>query len=323
MELSVKDKSLADGFVLDIQNLCNPLLIGFGGSVAYGTNLPTSDIDIRGVYINPMEEFIGINNSEQLQIPGVDATIYSIKKIFNLLLNCNPNVIELLGLKPEHYLFMTGEGKMLLKNADIFLSKRAAKSFGGYACAQLNRLMNRSGRALERLGANETRSLQKAILSIKDREGVQNIRAEEKDGIPYVSFNETLPADQYFRIQQELANVHSDYRSSDRNQKAANHDKLPKHMMHLLRLYMMAIDILEKKEIVTYREAEHDLLMSVRNGDYLEDDGLTPTRAFEDILQDYRARFDAARASTTLPDSPDYKEANRLMMSIVREYYDF
>ena len=54
-----------------------------------------------------------------------------------------------------------------------------------------------------------------------------------------------------------------------RNEKAIAHDKLGKHMMHLVRLYYMCFDILEKGEINTYREVEHNLLMEIRNGKYL------------------------------------------------------
>lgn len=51
-----------------------------------------------------------------------------------------------------------------------------------------------------------------------------------------------------------------------RNEYVIGHDKFGKHMTHLIRLYMMCIDILEKEEIITYREAERALLMRIRNG---------------------------------------------------------
>ncbi len=51
-------------------------------------------------------------------------------------------------------------------------------------------------------------------------------------------------------------------------------EKLKKHAMHLVRLYHMAFDILERKQIVTYREEDHDLLMVIRNGEYLNSDNL-------------------------------------------------
>ena len=37
-----------------------------GGSRAYGTSLPTSDTDIRGVYIQPIEDILSFGYIEQV-----------------------------------------------------------------------------------------------------------------------------------------------------------------------------------------------------------------------------------------------------------------
>lgn len=100
-----------------------------------------------------------------------------------------------------------------------------------------------------------------------------------------------------------------------RNEKAISHDKLGKHMAHLIRLYMMCIDILEKEEIITYRTDEHDLLMSIRNGEYL-DENRQPTTDFYDLLNEYEKRFDYAKNNTSLPDVPDHKRINEFKMSV-------
>ena len=301
---------------------CDPILIGYGGSVAYGTNLPTSDVDIRGIYMNPLDEFIGCRPvSEQYTPSGTDITIYSLKKMIHLLLQCNPNVIEILGLRPEHYLYKTAEGNAILDNAEIFLSKLAAYTFGNYAKSQLNRLMNKSGRANDQVVSNEVRSISKALGSIRKRENLNNIRIDEVDGVPVLTINETMPIDQFASISNEINNIHADYKSSSRNRKAVEHSKLAKHMMHLLRLYMMGIDILESHKIVTYREAEHDLLMDIRNGKYLNEDRATPTAEFDELLADYTARFEKAVEQTTLPKRPNTEKANELMMDLVRSRY--
>jgi hypothetical protein len=86
-------------------------------------------------------------------------------------------------------------------------------------------------------------------------------------------------------------------------------------MAHLIRLYMMCIDILEKEEIITYRTNEHDLLMSIRNGEYL-DDNRQPISAFYDILNDYEKRLDYAAQNTSLPDVPNHKEINEFKMYV-------
>lgn len=301
---------------------CDPVLIGYGGSIAYGTNLPTSDTDIRGIYMNPLDEFIGCRPvSEQYNPSGSDITIYSLKKIFGLLLQCNPNVIEILGLKPEHYLLLKDEGSILLDNQEIFLSKRAAYTFGNYARSQLNRLMNKSGRATEQVLANEVRSLTKAVSSLRKRENLENIRVENVNGTPTIVINETMPIDQYARISNEINNVHADYKESRRNNRAVDHGKIAKHMMHLLRLYMMGIDILAEHKIVTYREDEHDLLMDIRNGKYLGEDGVTPTAEFDELLAEYTAKFESATKNSTLPKEPDFEKANRLMMDLFKTRY--
>ena len=305
-----------------IRQHCSPMIIGFGGSIAYGTNLPSSDIDIRGIYMNPMNELIGVDpDSEQYTNRDDDITIYSLKKMMHLLISCNPNTIELLGLRPEHYLYVSSTGQQILDYKEIFLSKKAIYTFGRYAKAQLNRLMNKSGRALEQIGANETRSIQKVIAHLKRRDGLDNIDAKEVDGIPVIQINESMDIELFMRIFAEIANVHTDYKRSTRNEKAIQHEKLAKHMMHLVRLYMMAIDILDHHEIITYRAKEHGLLMDIRNGKFLEDDMKTPTREFKKVLDEYTAKFDEAAETTTLPDEPDRTEVNKLMRRICAEEF--
>jgi hypothetical protein len=156
---------------------------------------------------------------------------------------------------------------------------------------------------------------------LKTKESLNNIKVEYIKNKPTIYINESMPIDQFCRIAQDLLNVHSDYRPSVRNSKAIEHGKLSKHMMHLIRLYIMGIDILEKHEIITYRSDEHNLLMSIRNGEYLEEDNKTISPRFNELLNDYTTRFEAAAQSTTLPDVPDYEAANSLLIKIIRDNY--
>ena len=120
----------------------NIILLALAGSYSYGTNNENSDIDIRGIALNRPSDLIGMTTFEQYVDQGTDTCIYSFNKMIQLLLNCNPNTIELLGLKTDHYLYINDIGKELLDNRKLFLSKRAIRSFGGYASAQLRRLQN-------------------------------------------------------------------------------------------------------------------------------------------------------------------------------------
>ena len=126
------------------------ILIGLVGSHAYGLNTDTSDEDYRGIFIAPQEYQLGIKNIEQKdkgwneagiikELDGIkDICIYELKKIIKLLKSNNPNCIELLYL--NNYLLLTEEGKELINNRDLFLSKNIKNSYAGYAYSQIHRV---------------------------------------------------------------------------------------------------------------------------------------------------------------------------------------
>ena len=302
------------------KNVC---LIGLGGSYAYGTTVETSDVDIRGVAINTKEEILLGQDFEQVCNNVTDTTIYSFNKIIKLLTSCNPNVIELLGLKPEHYLYKNKIGELLVENRKLFLSKVAIQSFGGYATAQLRKLDNKAGR----LG-DEHIQIQYIANSMNNAKyAVQQLITRLKSGNHFDIFvnDDTLftdidlecyPLDDLLRLVTEVTNVKNDYkRLGSRNSKVIEHDKIGKHMMHLFRILSMGIEILEDEEINTYRQSDHDFLMSVRNNSMLDNKG-QPTSEFWEVLSDLEKRFDYAKKNTSLPDVPNIAKINELKMLV-------
>ena len=236
----------------------NIILLGLGGSYSYGMNIEgKSDIDIRGVALNSKEEILLLQNFGQIVDENTDTTIYSFNKMVNLLCKANPNVMEQLGLNPEHYLYIHPIGQVLLNNSKLFLSKRAVYSFAGYAKEQLKKLDNKSSRSF----------------------------GEDYTGI------------------------------GRRNRYAAAHNKLGKYMAHLIRLYYMCFDILENQKIITYREREHDLLMNIRNGEYL-DKNQQPISSFYDLLSELEKRLEYDEKNTSLPETPDYQRINEFRMFV-------
>ncbi len=82
------------------------------------------------------------------------------------------------------------------------------------------------------------------------------------------------PLRDYENMWSVMHNVVRDYDKIGKRNNKKDDNHLNKHAMHLIRLFMMAVDILEKEEIITYREKEQNLLIAIRNGEYQREDGL-------------------------------------------------
>ena len=299
----------------------NVILLGLCGSYSYGTNNNDSDIDIRGVTMNFKSDLLGLGEFEQYVDNKMDTVIYSFNKMVKLLLECNPNTCEILGMRPDHYLYLSEMGKELLENRKIFLSKRAARSFGGYASAQLRRLQNALARdsfpqyEKEQHIYNSVRNALDDFQRQYDKYDKGSIKLyidkavnPEFDTEIFIDANyKHYPLRDYENMWSVMHNVVRDYDKIGKRNNKKDDNHLNKHAMHLIRLFMMAIDILQKGEIITYREKERELLLSIRTGKYQMENGMF-RKEFYELLDDYEKKLDYAIEHTILPDNPDMEQ---------------
>jgi uncharacterized protein len=128
------------------------------GSTMYGTNTKESDDDMIGVFCENIDYTIGrkrVDNVDFLTNPtssGIrnkagdkDYKFYSLTKMFQILINNNPNALELLFAPQNCILYETDEWKKIIENKDLFLSLKSFHSFSGYAHSQGLRLEIKSG----------------------------------------------------------------------------------------------------------------------------------------------------------------------------------
>ena len=304
----------------------NIVLLTYGGSYAYGTNVEGSDTDLRGCALNSRRDLLGMGSFEQVEDAGTDTTVYAFNKLLSLLINCNPNVIEMLGCKPEHYFICTSIGEQLLNQRKMFLSQRAVTSFGGYANQQLRRLENALAHDAYPAEIKERHilgSCQQTVFTFPER--YKSFTPEQiKLSVTEVSGREQVVADismeqmplrMFTGMMGELVETVRNFDKLHHRNRKKDDAHLNKHAMHLVRLYLMCLDILEKEEIVTYREADHDLLMAIRGGEYQNADH-TFNSAFYDLLNNLENRFAYARENTALPENPDMKQIEEFQMEV-------
>jgi hypothetical protein len=109
------------------------------GSKAYGLDLPTSDTDIRGIYLQPNEFRLGNGYKEQINDKTNDIVYYELNRFVNLLANNNPNIIENLFVPKDKILIFDDRIKPLYNNRHAFLTKKIRFTFGGYAISQIKK----------------------------------------------------------------------------------------------------------------------------------------------------------------------------------------
>jgi predicted nucleotidyltransferase len=85
----------------------------------------------------------------------------------------------------------------------------------------------------------------------------------------------------------------------------------PKHLMHLIRLLLCGIQILREGYVPLNIEGERDRLLAIRRGEM-------PWTEVEAWRQRLHQQFNAAYATTRLPDRPDYARANQFLLDARR-----
>ncbi len=302
------------------------MLLGVGGSYAYGTSHEGSDIDFRGVTLQLPSDLIGLTAFEQYEDEKTDTVIYGFNKLVKLLLECNPNTCEILGLDDDQYLIKSALGQELIDHSRMFLSKRAVKSFGGYAAAQLRRLQNAIARDTLPQSDREKHILKSVMNAVDDfnrRYSGKNAgsirlyidRAENPDLDTEIFVDadyKHFPLRDYTDLWGTMRTVVRDYDRIGKRNKKKDDNHLNKHAMHLIRLFMMAIDILEKGEIITHRTKELPVLLAIRRGEYMLSDGAFSPEFYE-LLEEYERRLDEAAGKTALPDNPDMNAVEKFV----------
>lgn len=131
---------------LDLTNVPGtPVLVGVGGSHAYGLATESSDVDYRGCFVAPTRAFFGLRfptETYDRHEPN-DIALHEVGKMLRLAAAANPTVLEVFFY--SDYAVRTDIGDLLIENRDLFITSKIRETHVGYARSQFSRLERRQG----------------------------------------------------------------------------------------------------------------------------------------------------------------------------------
>jgi uncharacterized protein len=142
----------------DLRNKGLIILECISGSRAYGLDTPTSDTDIKGVFILPKEEFYGLTYTPQVNNETNDIVFYEFGRFMELLSLNNPNILELLNT-PESAIIYKHPFLNKIKS-ELILSKLCNNTFGKFALSQIKK-----AKGLKKKIVNPVSKERKSVLS--------------------------------------------------------------------------------------------------------------------------------------------------------------
>ena len=288
------------------------------GSVAHGMYVPKSDPDsiddkdVMGVYIAPLEHYLGFGRKDVYEKweGEWDCVFYELRKFIGLLLNCNPNVLSLLWVKPNGIIYESPLGERLRNQRDLFVTKKAYHSFSGYAHAQFKKMIsfNQEAQAL-------MQQLEQQLVSFgMDPDSCDaGSSLKRPDGQPFVGAT-TEMMEIVKRFRGERRRFYSGgYMGKKRRELVRRVGYDAKNAAHLIRLLRMSIEFLSEGTLYVER-ADATELLDIKRGEWpLERVKAEAERLFQ-LAQEAYVR-------SSLPAEPDRDRAERLCVEIISEYH--
>lgn len=276
------------------------------GSVAYGTDTPESDLDVKGVAVcRDLDYYVGIKQFEQKDkwSDNTDRVVYDIRKFINLATDCNPNIVEILYVDPGDVIHVSPTGDLLRNNRDLFLSQKAAHTFVGYAYSQLKRIDGHYKWLQAPPSPPNKEDFVTAHKSIDKKFGNHEVKGTGDFVVTdWAAFDAAKRNYEHFVTWRQQ-------RNPKRSALEAAHGYDTKHAYHLVRLLRMGKEILLEGKVEVKRSDAAELL-EIRNGKYSYTELMS-------LVDDLRNDVEVAKNKSPLPVQPDREKINQLLREIV------
>lgn len=304
--------------------------LGMVGSIAYGASSDMSDVDVQGICIPPKNyifpHLAGHINGFGLKPLSFDIwqehhvedrssnreydfSIYSIIKFFNLAMENNPNILDLLFLPTRCILHSTKIGNIIRDNRKLFVHKGSYHKFRGYAHSSLSKLMNGQN-------SNANRYLIDALINYENELGIPN--STSYNDILNFELNTGNKSSVLFKLDHAQF---TNYKTLYNNMISANKrlDSIKrfgidvKWAYHIVRLLLQCEQLMLTGDMDIERDSE--IYKSIRRGEWDLDRIKSWYANKEKQLEELYAK------TSIIPHSSDEDTIKRILIQCLEEHY--
>lgn len=284
------------------------------GSTAWGLSGEDSDLDLKGIFVLPMEQSAGLwDPPDEIQDPANDTQYWEVQKAVYQGLRADANTLEMLW--SPRVQVCTELGQQLLERRRMFVSRNIFGTFGRYAMSQFRKMRS----------ASQRQRVQQTIVELlASKEGLSEVQLVERLCQGEVVTGGRAPRE----AKEAIRNLHRSL--FDRGvlkrrgfdalvQRLAEHgdaevapllEERPrwKNAYNLLRLLSSGILWLtEGRPLIQVEGPLREELLAVKGGQVPLDRVL---QRADELAEELEQAFQR----TTLPEEPDYEAAHEFLL---------
>ena len=304
------------------------------GSKLYGLNTPSSDEDLCSIAMPFAKDVLGlqplkeIDNSTKLSSEkrrntseDIDNKIYTLPRFVHLLMNSNPEKIEILFARKENILLQDPMINFLFENKNKIVSRRVLKTFLSFALSQKDKLLVKKERFSSLIKASELmfnkfgddlldpNAKLNDVFATTLNKSLKHYKGSKNN---CESFHEGMSLKM---IYEKICSERDNYGWRVRTNSFEKLGFDVKFGYHVIRLMDECRQLLETGEIVyPFTGIEYDELMSVKKGE-------VEYNNFLKMIDKYEEKVRKVEDSTVLRERPDFNFINNWLIKAQLDYF--